>query len=429
MGDVDPPYCHRGSGHPVPTRCRILRSAGTVFIGKTGIGTLFFIGETGIPHRGIDPIPALPGLPLPPEPPMGGGDPALCPTPERGIRRPPGEILKAPNPMAGFRGSRARKAGESPGEPPLRKPRALAAALLLPLAALCAARSPAAPGRPRYPDPAPPPPPPRARCGRLPGCPPPLPPPLRPAGARLLGASAARAGGPVTPPVGPDPMQEIKEASLRISKALKENEEALTKPVRGEKGDPKPVDIQLPPKDGSPPPPQDQGSSGGEGKEGEALRKSAEQGKEVVDGINKIIETAGKLGGQRRSPGSSGGEIPPSGGKDPKDPSNGKKEQEKRKDPLKDNKPEDGQKPDSPEKPKNPQDTKGVMPPDSPKKNPPPPKDSKNVFLARLPDKVREAIENGDFDQIPEKYRDLIREWTKALSEQDKKESGAAEGR
>ncbi len=253
-----------------------------------------------------------------------------------------------------------------------------------------------------------------------------------PAAALLLVAGAARAEGPVAPPGGPDPMQEIREASLRISKALKENEDALTKLARGEKGDPKPVDLSLPPKDGSKPPvpsPGQPGHDSGEGgaSESESLRRTAEQGQAVVEGINKIIETARKLGSDRK--GSSGSASGSGGEKDPQEsPQNSRKDQEKKKDPLKDNKPEGGQ-PDKPDKPKNPNDVKGATPPDPPKKSPPPPKDLLGVFSAKLPDKVREAIENGDFDQIPEKYRDLIREWTKALSEQDAKDAGATEGR
>ncbi len=41
------------------------------------------------------------------------------------------------------------------------------------------------------------------------------------------------------------------------------------------------------------------------------------------------------------------------------------------------------------------------------------------VFFAKLPDKVREAVLNGDFDQVPERYRDLIREWTRTMSEKE----------
>jgi len=41
------------------------------------------------------------------------------------------------------------------------------------------------------------------------------------------------------------------------------------------------------------------------------------------------------------------------------------------------------------------------------------------VFLARLPDKVREAVENKDFDKVPEKYRELVREWSLKLAAMD----------
>jgi hypothetical protein len=73
------------------------------------------------------------------------------------------------------------------------------------------------------------------------------------AAALLLASGAARAEGPVTPPGpnGPDPMEEIQKASIRVSKALKESEEALSKIARGETATPKAVDVDLP-KDASP---------------------------------------------------------------------------------------------------------------------------------------------------------------------------------
>ena len=61
----------------------------------------------------------------------------------------------------------------------------------------------------------------------------------------LLSCPAALAAeGPVGPDEG-DPMQKIGELSIKISKALKENEDALTRLARGEKAAPKPVDIDL----------------------------------------------------------------------------------------------------------------------------------------------------------------------------------------
>jgi hypothetical protein len=83
------------------------------------------------------------------------------------------------------------------------------------------------------------------------------------AAALLLSAGAARAEGPVTPPQGPDPMEEIQKASIRVSKALKESEEALSKIARGERAEPKPVDVDLPKKTAPTQAPEPQPGGGG----------------------------------------------------------------------------------------------------------------------------------------------------------------------
>jgi hypothetical protein len=64
--------------------------------------------------------------------------------------------------------------------------------------------------------------------------------------ALAFAPARALAEGPVVPPQGGDPVEEIRQASIRLSKALKENEEALAKVARGEAGDPKAVDVDLP---------------------------------------------------------------------------------------------------------------------------------------------------------------------------------------
>ena len=61
----------------------------------------------------------------------------------------------------------------------------------------------------------------------------------------VLATAALATEGPVGPDEG-DPMQKIRELSVKISRALKENEDALTRLARGEKGVPKSVDITLP---------------------------------------------------------------------------------------------------------------------------------------------------------------------------------------
>lgn len=245
----------------------------------------------------------------------------------------------------------------------------------------------------------------------------------------LLAAPAARAEGPVEPPPGGDPVDAIKKAAVQITRAMKESEEALTKAARGETSSPRPVDVTLPPSGDATP--QKGSPSGGSS---EAVQGSADQGRKVVEGINSIIENATKLGG------SSGGGGGGKSGQDPKDQTgdpedgngdpqrNGKKDQEAKKDPLKDNqKPEDGKDPTSGEKPRDPKqpvNPKGKVPPKD-GQEPPANRDLKGIFFAKLPDKVREAVLAGDFDQVPERYRDLIREWTKALAEAEKAEKDA----
>ena len=66
-----------------------------------------------------------------------------------------------------------------------------------------------------------------------------------PAAALLAFAGAARAEGPVEGGESDD-AAKVREISIRISKALKENEEALASIARGEKATPRPVDISLP---------------------------------------------------------------------------------------------------------------------------------------------------------------------------------------
>lgn len=70
--------------------------------------------------------------------------------------------------------------------------------------------------------------------------------PVLPAALLLaLAAGPARAEGPVEGG-GEDGLEEIQKIAIRISKSLKENEEALAALARGEKGAPKPVHIHLP---------------------------------------------------------------------------------------------------------------------------------------------------------------------------------------
>ncbi|MCK6480660.1 MAG: hypothetical protein L6R43_11090 [Planctomycetes bacterium] len=75
---------------------------------------------------------------------------------------------------------------------------------------------------------------------------------LLPAALLCGAASAALAApeGPVPPPVGPGGKsleEQALEISRRITRDLRENEEALTRLARGEKATPRKVDIEIPP--------------------------------------------------------------------------------------------------------------------------------------------------------------------------------------
>jgi hypothetical protein len=258
--------------------------------------------------------------------------------------------------------------------------------------------------------------------------------PILPALVLLAAASSARAEGPEGPESESDLMDALAKASLRVSKALKENEEALARLARGEAAAPKAVDIDLPrePVPGRAPAPAPAGGGAGGGGEaaggaGGALRGSESQGREVVAGIDELLRVAMRLAKTRGAGGGGGRSSRMEEGDedgDSKKPQNRKMGREEKKDPLEDQAKGDSGRPESPEKSSAPK--KDAVPPSSDAKRPRSAKEMAGVFYAKLPDKVREAVLNGDFDQVPEKYRDLIREWTKALSESDTKEREAA---
>ena len=147
----------------------------------------------------------------------------------------------------------------------------------------------------------------------------------------------------------------------------------------------------------------------------------------MVEGINRIIENAAKLGGSsgEGGGGKSGKPSEDPDGEDAEKQRNAKKEQEGKQDPLKDNQPKGGD-PENAEKQKDPKaqdELKGKAPPPPSPVGKPGPRDPSGVFFAQLPAKVREAVLAGDFDQVPERYRDLIREWTKKLAEKEAAEA------
>ena len=43
--------------------------------------------------------------------------------------------------------------------------------------------------------------------------------------------------------------------------------------------------------------------------------------------------------------------------------------------------------------------------------------DPNDDWLGRLPDKIREAVENGQFDQIPPRFRKLLQRYFERMAE------------
>ncbi len=271
--------------------------------------------------------------------------------------------------------------------------------------------------------------------------------PFLPAAAAILlfAAPQAVAEGPVH---GPEGQEDIREIAARITRALKANEASLARLARGEKAAAGPVDIRLPEdcgdcKNGASMPaggscescgrgsassgsaaPTGGGNGASEGM-AELLRAVKGQGGAILSGIDDLLAQA-----RTGSPSGDGSGQPQpgsgSGGKGD-EPSPEKKDQEGKQDP----KPGDGEekpKTDEEGKPKGdkPEDGRESRDPADPSARPPrsdrdPPseEDLKSAFFARLPAKVREAVDNGDFDKVPEKYRALVAEWTRILAEKD----------
>ena len=170
----------------------------------------------------------------------------------------------------------------------------------------------------------------------------------------------------------------------------------------------------------------------------ERLTKAAQQ--EAEEAAKKMTEILGNGGGQGGASGASGGSSggikeliekikgdgkgasermkwlldqtrPGQGQQQPKDGGKGKPEKQQ-------------DKPD-PEKPeKKPEEKK----PEDGKKKPPektePPRSPEFVqWIAELPPQVRRAVESQDWDSIPPKWRDMLRDWTKKMAEESEKEN------
>ena len=136
------------------------------------------------------------------------------------------------------------------------------------------------------------------------------------------------------------------------------------------------------------------------------LKQSQESGAAAADKMKEILEKAPQSGGG----GGSGEQEQPSEGEDAK-----RKEQEKNvdeRDPM--NSGEQDQPTNGEENEKEPDSA--AKTPESETEKPPEP-DPNEEWLRRLPEKIRLAYKNGEWNRIPEKYRRLIEAYTKRMAE------------
>ena len=135
------------------------------------------------------------------------------------------------------------------------------------------------------------------------------------------------------------------------------------------------------------------------------LRQSEKSGAEAAEKMKEILEKAPQGGG-----GGSGEQEDPSQGEDEKRKQDERKVDER--DPMNsghENQPKDGEEnKDDP--------SSATKKPESEKDDPSNP-DPKEDWLSRLPEKIRLAYKNGEWERIPEKYRQLIEAYTKRMAE------------
>ncbi len=85
-------------------------------------------------------------------------------------------------------------------------------------------------------------------------------------------------------------------------------------------------------------------------------------------------------------------------------------------------KPEEGQKEDNrdPKDPRNPRDERGGASEDEPGQGPPP-ENALPAWAVSLPPQIRDAVIRGDFEMVPNEYRDLVRRYHLWLLEQERR--------
>ncbi len=202
--------------------------------------------------------------------------------------------------------------------------------------------------------------------------------------ASLLGlATAARA----QEPGAEGKPYDLKKAIREVSRMLRETESLLVKATAAEHA-------------------KAAGKSGERSAEelGKLLRESREKGSSIVEKITEIIENAPTSRGsgqgqesEKKKSGKDNGKKKTGGKLTDRDPGNSAKE------------------PASGRRDKRKVTGKTKPPPASAKDAPRNPK--KDDWLATLPDKVRQALLNGEDDRIPARWRKLIEEYLKKIAD------------
>jgi len=138
------------------------------------------------------------------------------------------------------------------------------------------------------------------------------------------------------------------------------------------------------------------------------IRDSKQSGEAATDKMKEIMENAPQQGS---GGGGSQKHQKPKPGEDQKQ--KGSEQEIGDRDPknsAKDGEPKGGEKSESDPK------SGDQKPPESEKDKPARP-DPSQEWLGRLPGKIRQAYQNGEWDKIPEKWRRLIQEYTRKMAE------------
>jgi len=139
----------------------------------------------------------------------------------------------------------------------------------------------------------------------------------------------------------------------------------------------------------------------------ELLEQSRQSGQDAADKMTEILENAPQCQG-----GGQGQEEQKPSEQDKQQAKDSQEEVDKR-DPKNS---ADRNEPNSGEKSESEPESTAKKPPESAKDKPAAPNPDED-WMATLPEKIRQAVKNGEWDRIPARYRELIQEYTKRMAE------------